>query len=604
MASENEVIRTVIEYMSDEERYAIMITGEWGCGKTWLVNNNIRRVLYYKGWGIARVSLYGIRTVEELNARIVTSRARELVPKAGKTINRPNDPEPSKGWLTSTLIDNIQDALKNMTGVSLNLTTGLLASTLTWTRTLLVLDDLERRDPDSDSALFGHINNLVEGQGVKVLFLCNLEKDRGVAKAFDKLIWRRIQYVPNMETHVDSLLKRVRGTFPKELYVREHILSALESVHCQNIRELWRLRRMLQTLLSSGFASDESIPAYSRGTMIEDTLRLCLEYSAHSDKDKPNKDERTDAENERKSKTIPTIESLLARGDMALVNDMPFIRSYYDDGVPLDQAMVGRILRNLARDRYPYSTVCQTAVEAERRFCAKKVEDDEAKSIAGSIVRAFEVEELPPTLLPMMVDALAKLKYIGIIDEKETNRCLGHAKAMLESNPLEAKRALAYDPVSWQTTTQKDSEEYVEEIGMLRQFVNELTIGERDYSRELKRYMNSDPENACAVLAERFNGYIDSKCVKWACVEVPPIVVAKCVQASSVESICCLEATMTVLFHNPKPWNENDMTECARWSKSVAETLCDVEIESRMRRYYAERLRKRLVEGSTELFAK
>lgn len=604
MASKNDIIRTVLEYVQDhDDRYAIMMMGDWGCGKTWLVDHDVRRALSHKGWSLVRVSLFGIRTVEELNARIVTSRAREFLPKTESTKDSSRDSQLSGGWLAGTLLDNIQNTLKDRTGISFNLTTGLLASTFTWTKTLLVLDDLERRSSESDNELFGHINNMVEGQRVKVLFLCNLEEDKGVAKAFDKLIWRRVHYVPDMGEHVELMLDRIEGKFPAELCVRQRIIAALDATHCQNIRELWKLRRMVQALLSSGFSSDESIPPYSRASMIEDTLRLCLKYSAQAGEKKPQEHNQHADQTEFEGKAIPTMESLLARGDMALLESMPFIRDYYDDGTPLDQETMRQILSELALQRYPYSTVCQEALEADQRFRTLNVEDSDARSIAASIESAFGAEDIPLASLPRMVSTLAALRDIGIIGDENVRHCLSHAEAMLQSSPLEAKRAIACDPVSWQVGIPESFDEHVIEIDGLRQFVEQLVADEQDLNRELSLYMNPDQENACTALAEKLRSYNDSKFLEWSYVEVPPRVVARCVQTSNAESICCLRAAMTVLFRNPKPWNERDISECARWSRAVAEELDGIEIESLMRRHHAERLRDCLVKESEELFA-
>lgn len=116
MADKSDVKKTVIEYVNDDDRYAIMVTGDWGCGKTWLIENDLRRALSYKGWKLARVSLFGISSAEELNARIVASRAREYLPRAGDADRQPGNAQSSGGWLSNTLIDNLQSAVEKKTG--------------------------------------------------------------------------------------------------------------------------------------------------------------------------------------------------------------------------------------------------------------------------------------------------------------------------------------------------------------------------------------------------------------------------------------------------------------------------------------------------------
>ena len=603
MADKSDVKKTVIEYVNDDDRYAIMVTGDWGCGKTWLIENDLRRALSYKGWKLARVSLFGISSAEELNARIVASRAREYLPRAGDADRQPGNAQSSGGWLSNTLIDNLQSAVEKKTGISINLTAGLLASALTWSKTLLVLDDLERRAPGSDDALFGQINNLVEGQGVKILFLCNMEKDDGVEKVFDKLIWRRVHYIPDMEEHVDLMLKRIKGTFPEGLHMKQHVLSALDATHCQNIREIWKLRRMLQSLCSCEFTSDEGIPAYSRGAMLEDTLRLCLEYSSqlnqHEADNQPDKD---DDPKEKRQKEVPTVESLLARGDATLLASLPFVRDYYEDGTSQDINEMSKVLKEQARQRYPFSDICQQALEAEQRFRQLKVEDDEAMAIGATIVRAFTSEEIPPALLPRMVATITILRDIGLIGGTEIEMCMEHAREILASDLYESRRAVAYDPISWQMEGQNNREDHIDEIDDLRRFVMNLAPTEQADKLELERFMASEPDSACARLANHINTYMDTPFVAWACAEVAPPVVAACVQTSDVVSICCLKASMTMLSRNPKPWNGHDVSGCAHWAQEVARALDGVEIGSPMRQYHARELRECFAKGAEELF--
>ena len=316
MSDRQGIIDTILDYVADSDRYAMMVTGEWGCGKTWLIENDVREALSNNEWNLTRVSLYGVATSEELNARIVAARAREIMPKNQDVYKKQKSErlESPNGRFIDMMLKNVQDAIKGKTGVSINLTTGMLASALTWSKTVLVLDDLERRAPDSDNILFGQINDLVEGRGVKIVFLCNDKKDKSVVNAFDKIIWRRVRYTPSMEEQVDNILEHLDDSFPNSLDIRSRLLSAFAATQCHNIRELWKLRRMLQALCACSFTTDAGIPTYARGAMLEDVLRLCLEYSSQRIGNKASQPKvPKDADQKSMSRRVPSIKSQLLR---------------------------------------------------------------------------------------------------------------------------------------------------------------------------------------------------------------------------------------------------------------------------------------------------
>ena len=82
--TEKEITAEVLRYLSDNSyRYAIMIDGEWGCGKTYYVKNKLIPAILDHQSGVEKpikpkyLSLYGCKSVSEAQENIVYTLASE-----------------------------------------------------------------------------------------------------------------------------------------------------------------------------------------------------------------------------------------------------------------------------------------------------------------------------------------------------------------------------------------------------------------------------------------------------------------------------------------------------------------------------------------------
>lgn len=90
MLTDDEIINIILRYIDENiYNYAVMIDGEWGCGKTYFVRKTLipaiaeyeedkpedkkRRIIY--------TSLYGVNSVDEISKQIILNTYLE---KAGK----------------------------------------------------------------------------------------------------------------------------------------------------------------------------------------------------------------------------------------------------------------------------------------------------------------------------------------------------------------------------------------------------------------------------------------------------------------------------------------------------------------------------------------
>ena len=166
-----DLVESILDYVrSDFTDYAIMINGEWGSGKTYFWNNQIKKKidtmnLNGKKYTTIYMSLYGISNLEEISKKIfmetsqlMNKNLRKYMDATGKT----TIPEYAK-----TGID-----MANLFGSTTNGNKIDYSDFFSTDDKVLCFDDLERANVDVIDIL-GYINNFVEHDHIKTIIICN-----------------------------------------------------------------------------------------------------------------------------------------------------------------------------------------------------------------------------------------------------------------------------------------------------------------------------------------------------------------------------------------------------------------------------------------------
>ena len=81
---DSQIIEETLRYLSDElYNYAILIDGEWGCGKTYFIQHSLREQIEKKEKEtdsprkVKYVSLYGCKSIEDIQENIIWGFAEE-----------------------------------------------------------------------------------------------------------------------------------------------------------------------------------------------------------------------------------------------------------------------------------------------------------------------------------------------------------------------------------------------------------------------------------------------------------------------------------------------------------------------------------------------
>ena len=167
----DDLIESILDYVrSDYTDYAIMINGEWGSGKTYFWNNQVKKKieslkLNGKKFTTIYMSLYGISNLEEISKKIFmeTSQLMDRNLRKYMSANGQNTiPEYAK-----TGID-----MANFFGNGSNSGKLDYEEFFSTDDKVLCFDDLERANVDVIDIL-GYINNFVEHDHIKTIIICN-----------------------------------------------------------------------------------------------------------------------------------------------------------------------------------------------------------------------------------------------------------------------------------------------------------------------------------------------------------------------------------------------------------------------------------------------
>ena len=169
--SDDDIVKEIINYVDETlYNYTVMIDGEWGCGKTYFVQerlykeledheakrkNNSRKILY--------ISLYGIKSLDEVTKQLFM---KTIDDKAG----RRNAASKKEIEVIDTVLPVLFEFVeKKWVNINLNKITEKLMSIK---ENILIFDDLERCDCSINEVL-GYINTFVEHENMKVIIVAN-----------------------------------------------------------------------------------------------------------------------------------------------------------------------------------------------------------------------------------------------------------------------------------------------------------------------------------------------------------------------------------------------------------------------------------------------
>ena len=271
------IIDIVKDYLIKESNNALLITGQWGVGKTYFFDNKLSEEI--KGISIKknesvkykpiRISLSGVTSIDDIERRIVA----ELYPslnkgtKIGKGIFKfllslPKIKEYIPDIPNSDVIDSETDNL------------------------IICFDDLERRSKTFPiDSLIGYINNLTENNNLKTIIIANTNKieDNNFDEIKEKLIGREIEYKINIEEVFDTLIQSEFQSFSEytEFLQKEKNFICSFFHNYKNIRTLKFILTRYHDIYSQieKIASSIDYIHSNKDTVLKETLLFTIAIS-------------------------------------------------------------------------------------------------------------------------------------------------------------------------------------------------------------------------------------------------------------------------------------------------------------------------------------
>ena len=195
LMTDNQIVEETLRYLSDNSyNYAILIDGEWGCGKTFFIQHVLKKQIEEKEKmsehprKIKYISLYGCKTIQDIQENIIWGFEEEAREKL-KNIAGANSYGAKVGGnilLSSRKIGSaIWKKFSNDTNAY-----DIASDWLPMKSYIFVFDDIERCDCPLNE-LFGFINGLVEHEGAKVILVA-YEREISVQEV---TIQKELQYL-------------------------------------------------------------------------------------------------------------------------------------------------------------------------------------------------------------------------------------------------------------------------------------------------------------------------------------------------------------------------------------------------------------------------
>ena len=218
---------------------AFMLTGEWGAGKTHLIEKDLAEKLK-DTHVIVRISMYGMSSVEELRKAVKEKWVSACSPILGRIVKNKENANRNSGLVTAlnAILKGVNPVAGNAADlmVSLNVLDMVTVEpeiedvhTMEKKRAVLVFDDLERSKLDPVEAM-GAINEYCENQHFNTIivtneaYLIHTMKDDTLLYHMlkGKTVSRTVFYVPDYDAILGNIIeKRAWSSEQYKEYLKE-----------------------------------------------------------------------------------------------------------------------------------------------------------------------------------------------------------------------------------------------------------------------------------------------------------------------------------------------------------------------------------------------
>lgn len=244
--------------LTNENNGALLLTGKWGCGKTFLLRNVSEKLNKENKYAVVCVSLFGVDSVDALNRKVkesifsimftpkLTDSGAKKVSKIKNTVNglasALSDYSSIAKGINAALSVNLYDLIEIEQYIKCKQEAESIKKEL-----VLLFDDFERSQLGIVE-LLGAINEYTENRHIKTIIVADEEivMQNDTAKEYsvykEKLISRTLKLIPQYDEIIESIIINYRETVDGYRIFLQENMNVLVCLFCEseseNIRTL------------------------------------------------------------------------------------------------------------------------------------------------------------------------------------------------------------------------------------------------------------------------------------------------------------------------------------------------------------------------------
>lgn len=281
-----EITEAIKSYMQCDSisLQALALHGEWGSGKTYYCENDLKAALKGIDVKTCRVSLFGVSDYDEVLNRVIAS----CLPLSDKVAH-------GVGAAISALVKNtikagssiLSEKIEDL-GIQLSLKPDLLLPLLDMKKVLVIFDDCERsRFAQDDRVFLGFVNNMVENHGWHVMLVRNKPLSFEDESSVEKAIMSQILFEPDLQTLYRGLV-RPKLQFPEHIDfdIDDAIIDGIKE-SAINVRALSRSIPTINCVLDTSVLVDKTVKSCGRAKALSDFISYAVLASAGNTPKKP-----------------------------------------------------------------------------------------------------------------------------------------------------------------------------------------------------------------------------------------------------------------------------------------------------------------------------
>lgn len=578
----DEITEVIKSYMQcdDIDLQALVLHGEWGSGKTYYCENDLKTALNKMDIKICRVSLFGVSNYEEALNRVIAS----CLPLSEKVV----------GGICAAISALVKNAIKAGSsmlnnkiedlGIQFSLKPDLLLPLLDTKNALVIFDDCERSSFAHDDRTFlGFVNNMVENHGWHVMLVRNRPLSFEDENSVEKAIMSQIMFEPDLQTLYQGLVKP-RLQFPEHIDfdIDDAIIDGIKG-SAINVRALSRSIPTINYVLSTSVLVVKTVKSSGRAQALSNFISYAVRASAGNTPKKPDTSNKA----------------------VNMIDNSEFIE--YENYLLISKALApltegGNVSPNAIEHSFkeyviaenPESAADLEAQDIENQwFALPWLEDDQVKLLANQLELLLTEGRYSQGWFYKIIRIALNLIDLGFWDEAFREKLLKSLRLAANRDPkcnadkLRQERAMAN--VFYGMNANQIMDELISSV--------EKEESERALNRISLELSDVDGDTG-NTLSELFKEAMQSGYSR-TILNVP----AEYVAASIYEGTAASQMSLHSFFNRDiKKYSDGQsLTEAIKWLRSIDDRLVKVGFKSRMGQLRAECIRNDFKEAIEEL---